>query len=169
MSEIVNKVAKSGLMSIDIKDYYPKFSIVPIDLKDQLFQGFVLREKDFRAWCKDHDWSQYEEKHVALHCNADAIIPVWAYMLVTQHLEPLAATVAYGSVAEVERNLVAHHFQNLDVSEFKDQRVIIKGCSEINESEAAFSAFTARLKPVVKTLMFGEACSSVPIYKKAKI
>lgn len=166
MDEIVNKVANAGLNSIDIKDYYPKLTIVSIDLKDQLFQGLVLREKDFRAWCKEHDWNQYSDAHVALHCSAEAIIPVWAFMLVTQHLDGVVATVNFGTLSECERLLVSEHFQNLDVSEFQDERVIIKGCSEINESETAFSAFTARLKPVVKSLMFGEACSSVPIYKR---
>ena len=168
MSEIINKVASSGLKSIDIKDYYPRLDIVSIDLKEQLFQGFVLREKDFRTWCKDLDWNQFEDKHIALHCTADAIIPVWAYMLVTQSLEGVAQSVSFGNQSETERNLVAQHFLNLDVSEFKDQRVIIKGCSEINEPETAFLSFTACLKPLVKSLMFGEACSSVPIYKKPK-
>jgi len=168
MSEIINKVAKSGLMSLDIKDYYPQLDIVSIDLKDQLFQGFVLREKDFRAWCKECDWQKFEGKLVALHCTADAIIPVWAYMLVTQHLEGIAQSITFGNQSETERKLVSEHFQNLDVLEFQDQRVIIKGCSEINEPETAFLSFTACLKPVVKSLMFGEACSSVPIYKKSK-
>jgi len=153
MSEIINKVAKSGLMSLDIKDYYPQLDIVSIDLKDQLFQGFVLREKVFRAWCKECDWQN---------------IPVWAYMLVTQHLEGIAQSITFGNQSETERKLVSEHFQNLDVLEFQDQRVIIKGCSEINEPETAFLSFTACLKPVVKSLMFGEACSSVPIYKKPK-
>lgn len=168
MAEIINKVAKSGLISIDIKDYYPRLKITSINLKEQLFQGFVLKEKDFRDWCKALDWSQYEDNHVALHCSADAIIPVWAYMLVTQHIEGLAKSISYGSPAEVEKSLVSEHFRNLDVSEFTDQRVIIKGCSEIGAPETAFLEFTAKLKPVVKSLMFGEACSSVPIYKKSK-
>ncbi len=112
------------------------------------------------------DWSQFEGKHVAVHCTADAIIPVWAYMLVTQYLEGVAIDIYHGSPAEIEKIIVSNHFRKLDVSEFKDHRVIIKGCSEIGAPETAFLEFTARLKPVVKNLMFGEACSSVPIYKR---
>ncbi len=166
MTEIVNKVAQSGLISLDIKDFYPKGERVAIDLKDQLWQGLVLKEKDFRAWVKEHNWSSYADQHVSVHCSVDAIVPTWAYMLVVSDLNDIAATVSFSSPSEHEMNVVQQHIQSLDFSEYKDQRVIIKGCSDIAAPEVAFTELTKALKPIVKSLMFGEACSSVPVFKR---
>lgn len=166
MDEIVNKVASSGLVSVDIKDYYPKGIRKTIDLKEHLFQELVLREKDFRSWCKYNDWGQFENMHVGVFCSSEAIIPTWAYMLVASYLEGIAETVHFGDLDSLEEQLVTSHIQGLDFSELTDKRVIVKGCSEINKPELAFLKLTMRLKPIVKSLMFGEACSSVPIYKK---
>jgi len=166
LEEIINKVAKSGLISLDIKDFYPKGERATIDLKEQLWQGLVLKEKDFRAWVKEHNWSQYKAQHVGIYCSADAIVPTWAYMLVATELEGLSASVNFGSAQAIESAVVQNYMQNLDFSEYKDQRLIIKGCSDIAAPEVAFTELTKALKPVVKSLMFGEACSSVPVYKR---
>ncbi len=166
MEEIVNKVAESGLISLDVKDFYPTGERIVIDLKHQLFQELVLREKDFRQWCKSNDWSQYKNTHVGVHCSSDAIVPTWAYMLVANHLEGIAASIHFGDQDSLEKQLVVTYLSSLDFSDYTDQRVIIKGCSEIAEPEIAFLELTTRLKPLVKSLMFGEACSSVPIYKR---
>ncbi len=166
MEEIVNKVAKSGLVSVDIKDFYPKGKRVLIDLKGQLWQELVLKEKDFRAWVKEHDWDDYKDQHVGVFCSADAIVPTWAYMLVASELEPVAASVNFGNAEALEAAVIQQHIKNLDLSEYNDQRVIVKGCSDIAAPEVAFLELTKALKPVVKSLMFGEACSSVPVFKR---
>tara|TARA_B100000768_G_C11283511_1_gene380288 strand:+ start:4642 stop:5145 length:504 start_codon:yes stop_codon:yes gene_type:complete len=166
MEEIVNKVALAGLISLDIKDFYPKGVRASIDLKAQLWQGLVLKEKDFRVWVKETDWTEYEEKHVGVWCSADAIVPTWAYMLVASSLEGIASSIIFGDSEFLEASVVQNHIQNLDLAEYKDQRVIVKGCSDISAAEVAFLELTKALKPVVKSLMFGEACSSVPVYKR---
>jgi len=166
LEEIINKVAQSGLVSLDIKDFYPKGVRTVIDLKEQLWQELVLKEKDFRAWVKSHDWSHYKDQHVAVWCSADAIVPTWAFMLVASELEEVAASVTFGNAEALEAAVVQQHIQKLDLSEYQDQRVIVKGCSDIAAAEVAFLELTKALKPVVKSLMFGEACSSVPVFKR---
>jgi len=166
MEEIINKVALAGLVSLDIKDFYPKGVRATIDLKDQLWQELVLKEKDFRVWVKETDWTEYEGKHVGVWCSADAIVPTWAFMLVASSLEGIAGSITFGDRESLEAAVVQNHIQNLDLSEYKDQRVIVKGCSDISAAEVAFLELTKALKPVVKSLMFGEACSSVPVYKR---
>jgi len=166
MEEIVNKVAKSGLTSLDVKDFYPNGIRTSIDLKSQLWQELVLKEKEFRAWVKQTDWTEFEGKHVGVWCSADAIVPTWAYMLVASSLEGVASSITFGDENVLEASVVQNHIQSLDFSKYKDQRVIIKGCSDISAAEVAFLELTKALKPLVKSLMFGEACSSVPVYKR---
>jgi len=162
---IVNKVANSGLINIDLEDYYPKGKRVQIDIKSQLFQELILREKDFRDWIQSHDWSQYKDAYVAVFCSADAIVPVWAYMLITAQLEPLAKRIVFGDLETLEAELYKEIVDNLDVSEFEDKRLIIKGCGNLPVPRAAFLMLTNKLRPIAKSIMYGEACSTVPIYK----
>lgn len=165
-AEIVNRVAGSKLITFDLEDFYPAGERVLFDIKDWLLEGFVLREKDFREAAKEHDWSAYRDKNVALTCSTDAIIPGWAYMLLTTHLNPFAKKVVVGDLETLETVLYAEVIQRMDVSEFADKPVIVKGCSNKPVPQNAYIQIIEKLQPVVKSLMYGEACSSVPLYKK---
>jgi len=168
MSEaIVNKVANSGLITLDLEAYLPQGNeIQGFDLKDHLFMGLILKEKDFREALKNLDWSVYQDKNVAVFCSADAIIPVWAYMLVASYLEPVAKTVYVGSTVEMYKHLVLKNLGSIDPSSFADQRVVVKGCGDVNIESYAYAEVTRILRPVAKSIMYGEPCSTVPIYKK---
>ena len=164
--EIVNRVANSGLVNFDFEAYYPKGQRQLIDLKDWLFEGLILKEKDFRQAVKDYDWAQHQDQYVAIDCSADAIVPVWSYMLISNAISPYAKKVVKGNLENLE-SLIFHELINtLDIIPFKNQRVIVKGCSNLPIPESAYVAITNKLSPVVKSIMYGEACSSVPIYKK---
>lgn len=166
METIVNKVAESGIITLDLAPYIPIGEVAVFDLKQFLFREMILREKDYRAALQTHDWKQYEGKHVAVLCSADAIVPVWAYMLAAAYLQPVAASVFYGSADELTKILIDRRINEIDVNEYTDKRVVIKGCGDTHIPEAAYLAITQRLRPVVKSLMYGEPCSTVPIYKK---
>lgn len=167
--EIINKVANSGLINLDLADYYPKGERIVYDIKQNLWQEFVLKEKDFRQFVKENDWSIYQDKYVALVNSADAIIPPWAFMLLTNALQPFAKEVVSGDLETLETVIFTNSLEkNLNPADFADQRVIIKGCGEIPISQSAYTKAVNLLKPVVKSLMYGEACSAVPVYKKAK-
>ena len=166
MDEIVNKVAASGLVTIDLEDLYPAGERVSIDLANQLWQGLALREKDFRSWIQEHDWSHYQGKHVAVYCSADAIIPAWAYMLVSSSLSDYAATVVHGSTMELEQVVFRNMIDSLDLNEYRDKRCVVKGCSKLPVPQSAYSHLVVRLRPVVRSIMFGEPCSTVPVYKR---
>jgi len=166
MEEIVNKVAQSGLLTVDLEDYYPKGKRVQLDLAPQLFMGQILKEKDFRLWIKEEDWSWYKDAYVAVHCSADAIIPVWAYMLVAAALNPFAKKVVMGNLVDLETALYAGIIQQLDITEFEGKRVIVKGCGNLPVPEAAYVMIAEKLLPAVQSLMYGEACSTVPLFKK---
>ena len=163
---IVNKVAQSGLITFDLATLKAKEESIVIDMKDYLFQGLILREKDFRDFIKSHDWTQYENKNIAITCSTDAIIPTWAYMLLANRLEPHANEVVFGDLQTLETVLYRDAISKLDMNQFKDERVIIKGCGDIHIPESAFIYFTTLLSKVVKSIMYGEACSSVPVYKR---
>lgn len=164
--EIVNRVANSGLVNFDLEAYYPKGQRQLIDLKDWLFEGLILKEKEFRQAVKDYDWAQHQDQYVAIDCSADAIVPVWSYMLISNAISPYAKKVVKGNLENLE-SLIFHELINtLDIIPFKNQRVIVKGCSNLPIPESAYVAITNKLSPVVKSIMYGEACSSVPIYKK---
>jgi hypothetical protein len=165
MSEIVNKVAESGLITLDLELFYPKEEILSFDLKDHLFMGLILKEKDFRASLQSLDWSVYQGKTVALFCAADAIIPLWAYMLVTSYLKPFAKRVLSGTPEEARKQLFIENIRSLDPTQFSGSRVVVKGCGDIQIGEYAFVEITSLLQPVVKSLMYGEPCSTVPVYK----
>ena len=163
---IINKVAESGLITLDLETLYPQGEISGIDLKDYLFKGLILKEKDFREALAATDWSKFAGKNVAIYCSADAIIPLWAYMLISSYLQPVAKTVFSGSPEELKKQEFIQNIRALDASEYEDKRVVIKGCGDIAIGEYAFVEITNKLLPVVKSLMYGEPCSTVPVYKK---
>lgn len=166
METIVNKVAESGIITLDLAPFVPGNELAAFDLKPFLFREMILREKDYRAALLTHDWAQYAGRHVAVFCSADAIVPVWAYMLATSYLEPVAASVYFGTTDELTKTLLQKRIEAIDKSEYADKRVVIKGCGETPIPDAAYVAVTQHLRPVVKSLMYGEPCSTVPIYKK---
>jgi hypothetical protein len=166
MEEIRNKVAESGLIQLDLADFKPKQKIVGIDLADQLWQGLVIKEKDFREWISGNDWKTYQEKAVYVHCSADAIIPTWAYMLVISQLNQVGAYSLVGSAEDLAKELISYEISRLELSSFADGRVIIKGCADIASPAYAMSKLVSHLQPVAKSIMYGEPCSTVPIYKR---
>lgn len=167
MSEtFVNKVAESGIITIDLETFFPKEPIVSFDLKDYLFMGLILKEKEFRQALKELDVSVFENKIVAVACTADAIIPMWAYMLVASLLQPVAKEVVLGNIEEVKHKLLIRQIERINVSEYTDKRVVIKGCGETPIPEEAYLQITQLLRPFVKSIMYGEPCSTVPVYKK---
>lgn len=163
---IVNKVAGSGLITLDLEEYLPAEEIVSFDLKDFLFMGLILKEKDFRAALAEHDWKQYDGKSTAVYCSADAIVPNWAYMLVATYLQPHALFIFPGSVESTQKARMLQNINSIDPEKFRDQRVVIKGCGDVAINADAYLQITVLLLPVVKTLMYGEPCSTVPVYKK---
>jgi S-adenosylmethionine/arginine decarboxylase-like enzyme len=167
MEEIVNKVAASGLVTINLEEFYPAGDRVSIDLAEQLWQGLALREKDFRSWIQTHDWSQYQGKHVAVFCSVDAIIPAWAFMLVASALSDYAVTVVQGNRNELEEVLFRNVVDGLDVTAYQDKRCVVKGCSNLPVPQSAYTHLVVKLRPVVRSIMFGEPCSTVPVYKRS--
>ena len=167
--EIKNKVKESGIIQLDLADFKPKNELVGIDLSERLYQGLILKEKDFRLWLKENNWQQYEEKAVFIYCSAEAIIPTWAYMLVISELMPYTEQVLAGTRIDLEKKMIQDNIVAMDLSTMTDQRVIIKGCSDIASPEFAMSELVRVLQPVVKSIMYGEPCSTVPIFKKKKL
>jgi hypothetical protein len=166
--EIVNRVAKSPLVTFNLEDYYHQGERIVLDIKDQLYQGMILREKDFREFVKSQDWSLYEGKNVAITCSVDAVVPTWAYMLLSIQLAPYAHTVVYGGKDDLENCLFQKALSGVDVEEFRDKKVVIKGCSKYDVPASAYVEIVRMLQPVVMSLMYGEPCSTVPLYKKKK-
>lgn len=163
---LVNKVAESGLITIDLEQYYPRETPEAFDMKDFLFMGMILKEKDFREALKNADWSKYQDKNVALFCSADAIIPVWAWMLAASYLQPVAKEIVMGDEKELHRRLYLKNISSINVSDYTDKRVVIKGCGETPIADYVYMEITKKLRPVVKSIMYGEPCSTVPVYKK---
>ena len=166
MEEIRNKVKESGLVQLDLATYKPKLALIGLDLSEQLWQGFVLKEKDFRDWIKNHNWAQYAGKAVYIHCSTDAIIPTWAFMLVSSALQKENVYSQVGSELELAKALISEEICSIDAAALQDQRVIIKGCSDIQDPAFAMSYLVRFLQPHVKSIMYGEPCSTVPIFKK---
>ncbi|WP_044130407.1 DUF2480 family protein [Rudanella lutea] len=167
--EIVNRVANSGLITLDLEELYHPGERVVYDLKDNLYMGLILKEKDFREFLKTHDWSQYSGKNVAVTCSEDAIVPTWAYMLLTLHLQPHANMVVFGSLQDLEEKLYFDAIAQINADDYRDARVVVKGCSKVPVPTAAYVEVTRLLKPVVQSLMFGEPCSTVPLFKRPKV
>ena len=167
--QIVNRVAKSSLISLDLEDYYDRSEKVVYDIADQLFQGLILREKDFRQHIKEHDWEVYAGKNVAIICSADAIVPTWAYMLVTVSLKPYAKEIIFGTEQELDKYLISKNIASaIHGPSYEDSKVVIKGCGDLNLSAYAYVEVVKILQPYCKSIMYGEPCSIVPVYKKKK-
>lgn len=166
--KIINRVANSPLVLFDLEEYYHPGERVVIDLKDYLFQGLILKEKDFRALVKAADWSELRGKNVAVNCSADAIIPTWAYMLIVSAISPFANEVIFGSLEELEQALYQSAFEKIAWSEFKDAKVVVKGCGKLPVPTFAYAEATKRLLNFASSIMYGEPCSTVPIYKRPR-
>ncbi|TDG37669.1 DUF2480 family protein [Pedobacter changchengzhani] len=162
----VNKVANSGLITLNLEDYYDNGERVVYDIKENLFHGLILKEKDFREFIKNHDWAQFTGKNVAIICSADAIVPTWAYMLLANRMKPFAKQIVFGNMDTLDAVLFAKALSSINVETFRDERVVIKGCGELQIPVSAYVEVTNLLTPVVKSLMFGEPCSTVPVYKR---
>jgi len=165
-SIIINKVAESGIVSFDLEDLYPKEEIKVFDLKNFLFMELILKEKDYRLALQQLDWSVYADKNIAILCSADAIVPVWAYMLAVTYLQPIAKTVVLGDEKRLIETVLINRIEQLNTNDYKDKRIVVKGCGEVVIPESAYVAITNKLLPVVKSIMYGEPCSTVPLYKK---
>jgi hypothetical protein len=169
MAEVfVNKVAESGLITLDLEEWYPKEEVAVFDLKDHLFMGMIVKEKEFRESLKTYDWEQFRNKYVSVICSADAIIPVWAYMLVASYLQPVCLDMVIGEEKELRKQLFLKKLNAIKAEDYVDQRVIVKGCGELPIGEFAYMEITKILRPFAKTIMYGEPCSTVPVYKKPK-
>ena len=167
MEEVfVNKVAESGIITLDLEEFYPKEETAVFDMKDHLFMGLILKEKDFRETMKSLDIESYKGKNIALTCSADAVIPVWAYMLVVGYLQPIAKEIIFGDAEFLHKTLFLKNISKINIADYEDKRVVIKGCGELPITEAAYVAVTGLLRPVAKSIMYGEPCSTVPIFKK---
>ena len=166
--EIVNRVANSDLKTINLEDFYPKGERTVIDIKNWLFQELILKEIDFRSHVKNHNWSQYQNHYVALTCSSDAIIPSWAFMLIATYASPFAKKIVIGNLNDLETSIFQEIIANLNIEEFKDKPVIIKGCAHKPIPETAYIQLIEKLQPIVKTIMFGGACSTVPLFKRKK-
>jgi len=168
MSEIINKVKESGLIQLDLADFKPTEEFVGIDLAQQLWQGLILKEKDFRNWIKTENWEQFRNKAVYVYCSADAIIPTWAFMLVASSLNDIASSLTVGSKSELEKEIITLNIQKIDLNSIKDGKIIVKGCSDIPFPEFAMVSLLNHIQPVVSSIMYGEPCSTVPVYKRRK-
>lgn len=166
MEEIINKVAQSGIITINLEELYPDGERIAFDIAPHLVEGLMLREKDFREFVKAHDWSSYSGKYVALFCSTDAVVPQWAWMLLSTALAPYAKQIVFGSLEALESELFTLMIDKMDITPFTDQRIVIKGCADKPVPVNAYVRLTARLTPIVKSLMYGEPCSTVPVYKK---
>lgn len=166
--EIINRVANSKLVTLDLEDHYPEGDRLSLDIEEWLYQGMILKEKDFRSFVDSHDWQQYNGKFVAVMCSADAIIPSWAYLLISVSLSPYARKFVVGDLELLENMIFQDIINAIDINQFEGIPVIIKGCSDKQIPESAYALLTKRLLPKVSSLMFGEACSSVPLFKKKK-
>lgn len=166
MDEIVNRIKNSGLISLELASYKPSLKIQEIDIADVLWQRLVLKEKDFRLWIKEHNWSQYKDSGVFVHCSEDAIVPTWAFMLIGSKLQEQSCDFVIGSAIDLEKMLIQKKIQSDDIEKYVDGRVIIKGCSDLAEPEFAMVELVKFIQPVAKSIMYGEPCSTVPIFKR---
>lgn len=165
---IINKVQQSGLITIDLEDYYHAGEKVLFDIKDYLYEGIILKEKDFRVFLKDHDWNQYIGKNVAITCSVDAIIPTWAYMLVATKLNPIVNLVIFGTVKDLHAKIFSDAIVKINALDYAQSKVVIKGCGKLEVPVSAYVELTNKLLPVVSSIMYGEPCSTVPVYKQLK-
>jgi len=165
---LINRVAQSSLVTIKLEKFYPEQEVIGFDMKDYLFKGLILKEKDFRQALKEHDWSEYRSKYLAVFCSTDAIIPVWAYMLVGVYAAPVCKDIYFGDTEVFLQKFFQKAIEGLDISTYTGQKVIIKGCHEKPVPVSAYLDVTRKLLPVASSIMYGEACSTVPIFKKSR-
>ncbi|WP_020535114.1 DUF2480 family protein [Lewinella cohaerens] len=165
---LVNRVANSGLITLKLEEFFPTQELAIFDLKDYLFMEMILKEKDFRQALKEHNWEQYQDKILLVYCSADAIIPVWAYMLVATYAAPYAHDIFQGTADDFYRSYFLRQLDQLDTEQYRDQRLVIKGCSDHPVPPAAYLEITRKLQPLVKSIMYGEPCSTVPVYKQPR-
>ena len=168
-NEIINRVASSSIKTFDLEEYYEPGERVLLDIKDQLYQGMILKEKPFREFIKSHDWSQYKDKFVAVTCSEDAIVPTWAYMLLTSVMEPFARTIVFGALEDLEVRIFYDALSQVEWEQFRDAKVVIKGCSKVPVPTAAYVEATRRMRPYASSIMYGEPCSTVPVFKKSRL
>ena len=166
---LVNRVANSGLITLNLEEFFPKEELVVFDLKDYLYMELMLKEKEFRAALKEHDWTQYEGKNFTIHCSTDAIVPVWAYMLVVAYAEPHAKQVFQGDAESFYQHAFYQARESLDASNYEQKRIVIKGCSNKPVPVAAYVELTRKLRPFAQSIMYGEPCSTVPIFKRPRV
>lgn len=167
-NEIINRVANSSIVTFDLEEYYQPGERVLIDIKDRLFQGLILKEKDFRDFVKTANWAEYHEKFVAITCSEDVIIPTWAYMLLASSLQPHAKKIVFGSLSELEAAIYHDTLAQIDWTAFQDSKVVIKGCSKVPVPASAYVEATTLLRPYAASIMFGEPCSTVPVFKRSR-
>lgn len=167
-NEIVNRVSESSLVTFDLEQYYQFGDRILIDIKDQLYEGQILREREFREFIKNQDWSIYQNKFVAITCTVDAIIPTWAYMLVAIALRPFARVIEFGTLDQLEEKLFEQALSGVNWEQYRDAKVVVKGCSKVNVPPSVYVRAVAQLQPLVSSIMFGEACSTVPLYKRKR-
>ena len=165
---IINRVANSALITIDLEELYDQGERVLYDIKHNLFQEMILKERDFRSFLKEHDWSQYADKNVAIHCSVDAIVPTWAFMLLANKLQPHAKNVVFGNLEDLEKELFNQALSKIKAEEYVDAKVVVKGCSKVEVPVSTYVEITRMLPPYAASIMYGEPCSTVPIYKKPK-
>ncbi len=168
MEEIINRVAKSPLITFDLEEYYHQGERVIYDIKQNLFQEMILKEKDFRDFVKEKDWSEFEGKNVSIICSVDAIVPTWAYMLLATKLEPFANQLVFGDLETLENALFQQALSKIDLEEFRDKPMVVKGCGNLPIPTFAYVEITKLLRPVAKSIMYGEPCSTVPLYKQPR-
>ena len=166
---LVNRVASSGLITLNLEDFFPKEELVTFDLKDYLFMELILKEKDFRTALKDHDWEQYRGKILLVYCSTDAIIPVWAYMLVSAYAAPFAIDIFQGEAESFYKNVFRKALSAINPSDYEQKRIVIKGCSDKPVPPAAYVELTRLLQPFAQSIMYGEPCSTVPIFKRPRV
>jgi hypothetical protein len=166
---IINKVADSGLVEINLEEYYPKEEMLNLDLKEYLFMELIVKEKEFRESLKAKDWSAYKNKLVAVNCSADAIIPMWAYMLLASYLQPFAKDIFFGDLENLHKAAFIKNINKIDINDFREKRIVVKGCGDLPVGEFAYLEIAKLLRPVAKSIMYGEPCSTVPIYKQKSI
>jgi hypothetical protein len=163
---VMNRVEASGLITLNLEDFYPKETIKVFDLKDYLFRGLIIKEKDFREALKNTNWSEFENCNVAVTCSTDAIIPVWAYMLVGVYLQPVAKNIILGDKEKLIETIILNNISAINTEDYFDKRVVVKGCGDVKIPDSAYLAITSKLQPFVKSIMYGEPCSTVPVYKR---
>jgi hypothetical protein len=166
MEQIINKVAQSGLITFNLEDYYDKNERVVFDIKECLYMGLILREKDFREFVKTNNWEQYRDKNLAITCSADAIVPTWAYMLIASKLSGIANYYFFGDLNNLENSLFQKALSDIDVEYYRDKKLVIKGCGNLPVPINAYVEISRLLLPVVNSIMYGEPCSTVPVYKR---